>query len=363
MTLRKVMTETPVLHSLWKSLGAVFENRAGWDLPARFSGAEAEYKAAHHAAILLDRSHHGKIFVRGADHIEVMQNILSQDIAALKSGQSCLAALLSAPGVVLRLMEVYRREGELLMIVEPGLALGTIEMLQRYVITEDVRFEDASHEFVWLALRGPKSNQILSAVISSPQGEKSPKSGDFSATPRNDRLEVFATAWPQDKGINFLIKNEGAEERVQKILAKGKAAGLKPAGYDAAEILRVEAGIPREGADISGEIRLPETGLDDLAASETKGCYPGQEVVARTKTYGGPAKKLVRLEFDGENAPAPGDKIMKDGKEIGWVTSAVFLPGEKGSALGYCGKGFFEKPEEVLIKSTAGEIAAGTLPV
>ena len=107
------------------------------------------------------------------------------------------------------------------------------------------------------------------------------------------------------------------------------------------------------------KVMLPETGLEAVAASETKGCYPGQEVVARIKTYGGLNRKLCGLVFDKANLPRARDKVLKGKEEIGFVTSACHSPVlGKGIALAYLQKGHFDSPEEVII-TTAHRHAFG----
>jgi folate-binding protein YgfZ len=112
----------------------------------------------------------------------------------------------------------------------------------------------------------------------------------------------------------------------------------------------------RYGRDITEDMTLPETGLDRISASETKGCYPGQEVVARTNTYHGHAKKIVRVEFEKSAGAAAGDKFFVEGKEAGWLTSVSVPPSaEKGRGLGYALKGYFDAPLDVRIGAAAAK--------
>ena len=160
-----------------------------------------------------------------------------------------------------------------------------------------------------------------------------------------------------------------------------------PPALESGEIQRIENGVLRYGVDVTEEVSLPETGLEDAFASETKGCYPGQEVVARTKTYKGLQRKITglvilsgwsaRQSSDGsafgekdlarffgqwpQNDAFAKNKIYSKGKEIGWVTSACVSPAFGGIALGYVTKGFFEKTAEVEIKTAAGTISAKTV--
>ena len=125
---------------------------------------------------------------------------------------------------------------------------------------------------------------------------------------------------------------------------------------EAGGILSIETGIPRYGMDMNENTTLSETGLEKTAVSWTKGCYPGQEVVARIDAYGGLHRKIRGLIFDQGQLPKPGSKIYADGKEIGWVTrAAVSKKLGKGIALGFLAKGYFEK--DLPVKISWGEIS------
>ena len=228
----------------------------------------------------------GKIEVTGTDRVSFLHNILTNDIKNLKPGESCPAALLSAPAKVLALMKVRKLEDKIMLETDPDFEEKLPGLLEKLIITEDVRLE---------ILKG-------------------------------------ADAVPVE-----------------------------------AEITRIERGILRYGVDVTEEVSLPETGLDDTYASETKGCYPGQEVVARTKTYKGLQRKMTGLFLPPSGTrndlPQNGDKIYSGEKEIGWITSACVSPKFGGIALGYAAKGFFEKPCEVEIKTASGLLKAKTCPL
>ena len=120
--------------------------------------------------------------------------------------------------------------------------------------------------------------------------------------------------------------------------ADGDSAGGRACGWQALETARIEAGIPRFGVDMDETNLPPEAGIETRAISYTKGCYIGQEVIARIRTYGQVAKELrgLRLADNSKALPVRGDKLFKDGKDVGYVTSAVASPTFKANiALGY----------------------------
>ncbi|MDP3920663.1 MAG: hypothetical protein Q8R76_07665 [Candidatus Omnitrophota bacterium] len=325
------------LKSFWADLGAEFTEQNGWNIPAVFTDVEAEYYAVHQLAGLLDRSSRGKVHVSGADCKDFLNHMLTNEINALKPGEGCYAALLTATGRVLCDMRVFVFDNFVILDTEPGLESKLIELLKKYIITEDVEVEDITDRYTLLSLTGPKAPRIIHALL-----------GDDFALPNRfhfkgvviegeDVLAISDSCTGQN-GCEFLIRKDAAGKVAHAICEKGKHSGLKPVGYQASEVLRIEAGILRYGIDMDEAVTLPETGLEVIAASETKGCYPGQEVVAKTATYGGPNKKIEALTFEREQLPGAGEKICdgSTGKEIGWVTSsAAVVTQERGFALGY----------------------------
>ena len=341
------------LNNLWSSLNTRFEIEDGWEIPSRFKNIPLDYKAAQHAG-LIDFSHRGKIEVRGADRISFLHNILTNDIENLKPGQACSTALLSAPGKMLAFMRAFNLEDRVLLDMDPGLEEKLPALLDKYLITEDAEIKKAS--LIHLALCGSEAENIL-RLLQVPEITQPLQT--VTANIQGKPVLVFKR---RDSFYEILLEEQDSR-LVLEILKAGEKSGLVPVGLRAAEILRIEAGELRYGLDMTEEIALPETGLEDLAASETKGCYPGQEVVARTKTYKGLQKKMTRLIFNGDVVPAAGTKIFnaEDGKEIGWVTSACYSPEiRKGLGLGYLRKGYFEKEQAVFVESDSLKLEGKT---
>jgi folate-binding protein YgfZ len=165
----------------------------------------------------------------------------------------------------------------------------------------------------------------------------------------------------QDPGFEFWVKKSHFSTLKQAILRIGKNDGLIEAGFETEEILRIEAGILRYGVDYDENLTLPETGLDEIAASETKGCYPGQEVVARTKTYGGLKRKIMRLTLKGKTLLKKSEKIYCGEKEFGALTSICISPNFKNwVALGQISKEFWNSlsSEGLFIRTVDGSLEA-----
>jgi len=140
---------------------------------------------------------------------------------------------------------------------------------------------------------------------------------------------------------------------------RATAWGLTLVGWEALNIVRIEAGIPWFGIDMDTTNLLPETGLEDALASETKGCYLGQEIIARMRTYGSANKKLMGLLLDGRDVPQAGDGIVRAGETVGRITSGCDSPTlRRPIAMGYVKRGAYEPGTTVQIAHEATRLDA-----
>ena len=351
------------LASFWENLGATLKKEKEWEIPALFKDFASECESVRRGVGLLDLSFRAKIEVTGKDRVSFLHNLLTNDIKSLGLGSGCYAALLNAQGRILADMNIYTFANSILLEMEGGLEKKVLVHLEKLHVTEDVHFREVTEEWILLSLQGPRAEALVGALIHGPVMV----TREFHHT-NFQILETPATLIRRsvtgEKGFHFLIPKEKGEPIARRILEVGRLYGIRPVGSGAYEILRIEAGIPRYGIDMDDTVMLPETGLDPLAASETKGCYPGQEVVARIKTYGGLNRKLSGLVFDKGTLPRTRDKVAKGLEELGFVTSACHSPTlGKGVALAYLKKGYFDTDGEVSISSALQTIAAKITPL
>ncbi len=349
------------LASFWENLGATLKKEKDWETPSVFKDFASECEAVRKGVGLLDFSARGKIEVTGKDRVSFLHNLLSNDIKSLGMGNGCYAALLNAQGRILADMVVYVFANHIVLGTEPGLEKKVIDQLEKLHVTEDVTFRDTSSNWILISLQGPKSEAFVGALIHGPV-MVTEEYHHTNFTVLDTPSTLIRRSVTGEKGFHILLPKEKGEPVIKRILEVGRPYGVRPVGWAAYEILRIEAGIPRYGIDMDETMTLPETGLDLLAASETKGCYPGQEVVARTKAYGGLNRKLSGLIFDKNALPRTKDKVLKGKEEIGWVTSACHSPTlGKGIALVYLKKGYFDAGQEVSIQSSVPPIRAKVL--
>jgi folate-binding protein YgfZ len=295
--------------------------RAPDDRDAHFT---SDYLAARQALAHRIRAL-GVLAVEGPDRVDFLQGQLTQDVRGLGSGQARRAAGLTPKGKLIYFGRV-RNDGDRLLLLVPSDARGAVTAhLAKYAAFQKVTVRDATEAYAALGLYGPAARGLVGAL--APGDSALPPEGEFAA-------ELF-----------------GPRERLdewERALRDARSIGVSSA---TAEILRVEAGRPRLGRD-ANESNLPdEVGLSD-AISASKGCYVGQEVVARLRTYGRVNRRLVGFRFPGEPVPegTAFSNPEKPDHELGRVTSAVVSP--RFGAIGL-GLAFRDVPDDGTLSDPA----------
>jgi len=335
------MADHTALHDVAARAGAVFALEHGWLVPVHFGDPAREYSYACDRAALFDRSHHGKVELTGADAARFLHNLCTNDILRLAADAGCEAFLTTGQGRVVAHACVSRQatpDGReaLWLDVGPGMGDKVVQHLNRYIISEQVEVADRTREFAQLHLAGPHAQAVLQRaglagadkLQDLHQLEHALPNGGRCAIRHHDALGV--------PGYDIVCPASHAAS----LWATLGEAGALPAGAQAYEILRIEAATPQNGVDID-ETTLPqELGRTERAVSFTKGCYIGQETIARIRTYGHVNRSLVRLAVAGDAAVPPGSKLYRDGKEVGTVTSSARSPRSAGTvALAYVRRG------------------------
>jgi folate-binding protein YgfZ len=249
-----------------------------------------------------------RLRVAGDDRVAFLHGQCTNDIKRLATGGSCYAAFLNAKGKMRGDAHIVCRQDDLLLEASDGLAVA----LEKFVITEDVTIEDVSATWnAWLIVGETMAAPSDAATFSHPLG-----TGVLSRTP----------------------------------IPAGMSA-------DEFEAMRVQAGIPKFGVD-TDETTIPvEAGLADRAISYDKGCYIGQETIARIKTYGHVNRHLVVFAVDANAVPLPGAAVMSDGKEVGRVTSGAFaITLGKPVVMGYLRREFAQVGARVTIQEHSAEV-------
>jgi tRNA-modifying protein YgfZ len=279
---------------------------------------DAQYRALREEAGLLDRAERPRIVVRGSEAAEFLQGQVTNDVEALEPGQGCYAALLDRKGKIRADMRVLRLSGdEFLIDTEPQTGDALLGHLGMYNVGRDAVVEADDSGRVLLSLIGPLTPTLL---------------GDLPPAPEHSHRELFVagvrcTAIATDRGADLLVPADGVAAVREHLIG----AGAQPVAEAAAEIARVEAGRPRVGREIDAATMPEEAGINDRAVSFTKGCYIGQETVARLHYKGKPNRHLRRLRP--AEPVAAGEPIVAGEREVGIVGTAVISPAEGPLAL------------------------------
>jgi folate-binding protein YgfZ len=304
---------------------------------------DLQHRAVMTAAGVSDRSTLGKATVTGRDRAAFLQGMLSNDVKALGPGQGCPAAFLDAHGKVVSLLSVYALEDRMLLELPAGSTDKFLQVIDKFLISEKACFESADDVYAILAVQGPEAERML-AGLSGVTLDAAPYS--------HQEVEIAGAPVRVARRSEAVTPGFHCWTAVTHAEALGKAlreAGAVPVGALALETLRIEAGIPAYGQDVDETVILPETRLDALV-SYTKGCYIGQETVARVKYRGHVNRGLSGLLLEGDRVPAHGDAITAGDKDIGRVTSAVrSIALGKPIALGYIRREHYEPGSAVTV--------------
>jgi len=294
---------------------------------------DAQYRQLREECGLLERER-GAIDVLGPDGAEYLQGQLTNDVEALGVGEGQYAALLDRKGHMQTDLRVLRvGEGAILLDMESGTKDAALRHLTMYSIGRDVQVGDATAERAFLSLIGPRSAEIAGTA---PLPE--------FANEATKLASVDVVAVGTRDGIDILFP---AAER-ERVIAALTDAGAVEVSPEAVEILRVEAGVPRFGAEMDAGTMPAEAAIVDDAVSFTKGCYIGQETVARLHYKGKPNKHLRGLRLSA--AVAPGAALRLGDKEVGTLGGAVVSP-----AHGPIGLAIVRREAEPGAEITVGE--------
>ena len=349
------------LHEFHHGLGARFAEVNGAEVVADYGDARTEHLALRETAGVLDLSFRGRLCVTGADRQSFLHGQVTNDVKALQPGTGCYAALITAKGKMQSDLNVWCLADELLLDFEPGLSEAVAQRLDKYIIAADVQIVEAAPDYGLLSVQGPKAEAVVRLLALPWEVPAKPASFTTMTDATLGQLYLMHQPRTSAAGFDVFVPTAALGAVADKLIASAKSLGGRACGWDALEVARIEAGIPRYGADMDENNLPPEAGLDARAISYTKGCYIGQEVLARIRTYGQVAKALrgLRLTDDLKTLPTKGDKLFKNGKEIGFITSAVYSPTLRANlALGYVRREANQIGTALTVRTGAGESTA-----
>jgi hypothetical protein len=312
---------TQKLHDIQLSAGATFETVADVLVPASFGNDAVAIQAARQGVALVDLSHWGRLKISDDDRIRFLHNQSTNDFQRLKPGQGCDTVFVTSTARTIDLATAYVMEDAVLLLVSPNRRQQLIEWLDRYLFPMDrVELKDVSSESATFSLIGPESDALLKKLgVEIPIGEAYASHQQLTLDELPVRVAVGSgLALP---GYTLIVPADDAAKLWQTLTA----AGAIPIGDRIWEQLRIEQGRPMPERELTEDYNPLEAGLWQTI-SFSKGCYIGQETIARLNTYKGVKQQLwgVRL-----GAPVqPGSVVTVEGEKVGKLTS--FTETERG---------------------------------
>ena len=332
--------------------GASFGDWAGWELPASYGDLLAEYKAARDGAAVHDSSHMGRVKGTGEDVLDLLHRLSTNAVVSLEAGQGAPTVLTTDRGRILDLITVLNLGDHILLLTGPQASQSVIEWIDKYTIVDDVEFEDVTSNTAMVSVIGPKAPDILGSLadieldaFAPYQSARVAIAGAEGYIVRRDLANLTR--------FEVMVKTHDSEAVWQEIIG----VGATPVGMEVSEVLRVERALPGHDGELGQSYNPLETGLWG-SISFTKGCYIGQEVIARLDTYQKVQKHLVSFSFSPDARIEAGVKLAKEGREVGQVTSVVKVPttGEL-IGLGYVRKEAAEVGTQISLAEEEGSWA------
>jgi folate-binding protein YgfZ len=347
--------ERLTLHEFHQALGARFETVNDSEVVADYGDLVAEENTLSDTAGILDLSFRSRLCLTGADRVRFLHGQATNDIKKLRIGQGCYAALVSAKGRMESDLNVYCLADELLLDFEPGLSGRVTQRLESFIVADDVQVMNVAPHYGLLSVQGPRSAELVKQLELFPEIPSAQYGICKAVHSQLGELYLSRNARLAGDGFDLFIPTAATPEVAEKLFAAGKSMGSRPVGWQAFETNRIEAGMPRFGLDMDDHNLPQECGIEDRAVSYSKGCYIGQEVLNRVHTMGhvNRALRVLELGLEPKTPPCKGDKLLHEGKEVGFVTSAAHSARLRTNiALGYVRREV-DKPGTILTVLTS----------
>lgn len=310
---------TPI-HKAAEASGATFGQWRQWELPLSYGDVKAEYISAKDGVVLHDASYLGRVKATGADVLDLLNRLSTNRVDHLGPGEGAPTILTSERGRIIDLVYILNLGPYVLLLTSPGAEETVMQWLDKYTIMEDSTLEDLTHRTTIITLAGPKAQGTLETLTETSLGDLGPFRS-LPASPGGLEATVIRMDIGARPGFHLMVSAEDAEA-IWKMITD---LGATPVGMEAWEALRVEAGIPAYGKEMGEAYNPLEVGLIGSIDFD-KGCYIGQEVIARLDTYDKVQRTLVSLKLPGDPLPQEGDKLTYEGKEVGSITSLARVP-------------------------------------
>lgn len=327
------MSQAPVsagrrtpLHAAHEALHATLVDFAGWSMPLRYSGESTEHRAVRQAAGLFDLSHMGQILVRGPQAAEFLDYALVGQLSTIGEGRARYTMLTTEHGGVLDDLIVYRLgEEEYLAVANAANSATVSAALARRATGFDAEVSDPSTGRALIAVQGPAAVKILAPLADTDPAAVTPSTALRCAIAGLPVL-LARTGYTGEDGFEvFTSPGADATALWNALLGSGGPHGLLPAGLAARDTLRLEAGMPLYGNELSVDLTPYEAGLGRLVKLDKPGDFVGRAALA-ARAESGPSQTLTGLVCRGRRVPRKGYAVLRDGVPVGTVTSGAPSP-------------------------------------
>ena len=320
----------------------------GQAVALRYGDPAAEFVAAHQAAVVIRRGHEGRLRATGRDRLDLLHRMSTNDVNSLQPGQARETVLTTAIARIVDLLWVLNRGETVLCLTGPGRATAVRRWLAGYIFYNDqVKFEDASAQLGQLGLFGPRAAVVAEALV--------PGAAALAENQFVEAGEVLALRGRPLAGGGYTLIAPAAD--LESLWDRALQAGAAPAGETAYQWLRLEAGVPAAGHELTADYIPLEANLWP-AVSFTKGCYIGQEIIARMESRGKLARRLSGLRLAAPVAVGDTVRTSPAGPLAGAITSAAELPGYGPLALAFLKTAQADPGTRVLVGAVEGEVVA-----
>ena len=308
------MHPTPLYQAQQKA-GAVFAEVAGWAVATGFGDVTAEYHATLSGAAIADTSHRGRILARGKDTLDLLNRLSTNLVDPLPLGAGQSSVITNGKGRVVDWVTLLPWGGDVLLATSPERRSEVAGWIDTFIFDEDTSLEDITEATAMMSVLGPSGEAVVERLLGVPV-DSLPALGCLTASWQGKEALVAKTNPAGQPGFSVVVPAASGEA----LWAAAAGLGAIPVGKDALEALRIEACVPQWGNEFTEDNNPLEAGLLG-EVSWTKGCYTGQEVVARLYNYHRIQRFMVSVELPADAGCIPGTPLLVDGAVAGRLTS------------------------------------------
>ena len=336
------------LHAEHEKLGATFTAFGPWDMPLKYNNELEEHRAVRNAAGLFDLSHMGEIWVNGPDAAEFLSYCFISNLVPLKVGKAKYSMICAEDGGIMDDLITYRlEETKFLVVPNAGNADAVWEALNERAEGFDVDLKNESRDVAMIAVQGPKAMEILVPLVEDTKQQAVMDLPYYAAmTGKVARKYAFIcrTGYTGEDGFELIVYNSDVPQLWEELLKAGAEYDLKPCGLAARDSLRLEAGMPLYGNELSRDITPVEAGMA-RAFAKKEADFVGAEVI-RQRAAEGPQVAITGLTSTQRRAARAGAEVFVGDKKVGTVTS-----GQPSPTLGH--------PGAIALLETSAELEPG----